>query len=368
MAFATLASLRSELRLRISDVAATLEAFRLRCTDPAAKTVRLTITATMLTTTVTGGSAAGLSITLTGKTVRQVVDEIQAVALYSVSLSPAASAEHSATDFRLTPATGVSIGNADYTVQTHAFSDTELDTVLENAAKTHSPSFTASTVPEKESGLVLLLAHILVCHIMAHDNSRFYPIAGVIGDADKGSRVKRYLDVARALREEYDTQVERLGIKPTDDEDGDDETGVIEVGTLRRNNLRIGARVPLYANTKPRAVTGLAVSKTAGPVEDPSTELFLSWDRTREPNFSRIVVLRQTDGSDKLLDVLDVALRNYNGDADFLVRTTIYNSATNYFHDTGLEAATEYNYRVYTVDRNGEATPSASAVTETTDA
>lgn len=368
MAYATLENLRSELRLRISDVNATLEAFRLRCTDPAATLVRLVITATTLTTTVTGGSATGLSITLTGKTVRQVVDEIQAVAHYTVSLNPAASAEHSATDLRLTPATGVSIGNTDFTVQTHAFSDTELDTILANAAQTHSPSFTTATVPSKESGLVLLLAHILVCHIMAHDNSRFYPVSGVIADADKGARVKRYLDVAKELRTEYDAQVDRLGLKPTDDTDGDDETGVVEVGTLRRNNLRLGARVPFSSNTRPRAITGLAVSKTAGPVEDPSTELFLSWDRIREPNFSRVVVLRQTSGSDKLLDNLDVALRNYNGDADFIVRTTIYNPATNYFHDTELTASTAYHYRVYTVDRNGEATPAPAAVTVTTDA
>lgn len=366
--YITFANLLADLRVMIQDVEARVIAFRFRTTDPEVTALTLTITATTLTTTPVGGTVAALNITLTGKTIRSLVDAILAVDGYTADVTPQASWEHAATDLRLTPAGGLDIGQGDFDVQHHAFSDAELTRILSRAIITHNPGFGDNTVPAREAEPVLLLAHISICKLLVHENAKFYAIEGQVSTGNKGERVAHYLSLADHLRDEYDRIVDRLGLRPDTDLDGDSESGVIHVGTLRRVSHRYsGARVPFGANTKPETPNGFAGNVTDDSLEDSSTETYLYWDRLRQRNISHVVIARQTAGTNMLLANYRAMLSRFSEDDDFAVAATIYDARKTWFKDTELTAATAYSYRLYVIDRNGEWACS-DVVTVTTDA
>lgn len=367
----SLASLRDELRVQISDKEAKSPAFRIRVTDTEVTSALLTITGTQFQTNLTGGSTADLDIDLVpaGQAIDilTLVNAIETVPGYEVRLDPEGMWTHEADDLRQTPATGIEIGQQDYLVQHHAFSDTELNAIINRAAQSHSPVYTSSTVPDREAYLVMMLSHITICRLLMHDNARFYAIEGDLTTTDKGVRVRHYRDLITSLRDEYDKLVARLGFKPEDDVDGDDETGVVVVGQLRRRSHRLAARVPFQNNTIPHPISGLAVSKTNGAVTDPTTQLWLEWDRIREANFSHVTILRQEGGNDKLLDNMRVAIDTFSGETDFEVVTTVYDPARTWYLDENLTTATTYHYRIYIVDQNGESKGSTNTPSLGTD-
>lgn len=352
IAFATLLS---DLRVNIHDVDAKSASFRFRTTNGEVTSLVLSISATTLAAVATGGSQANLSVTLTGKTARQVVSEINAVAGYQADLDPQASWEHDATDFRQTPSGGINIAQQDFVIQHHAFSDAELTRILTRAMHTHNPGFTTSTIPEREAEAVLLLAHIMVCKVFVHENAKFYAIEGQVASGNKGERVDHYLRLASAMRNEYDAIVDRLGLRPDTDLDGDSESGAIHVGSMRRARPRYGgARIPVGMNTRPQTPNGFAVSNTSVLVEDDTDEMHLTWERIRSNAFSHVIIVRQKTASTMLVDNYRAMVDRFSGEADFAIVCTLYDVRKTWFTDSGLDAATTYYYRLFVFDRNGE--------------
>lgn len=366
------ANLIAELRVQISDIEAKAAAFRFRVTDTAVTRALLTITTTKFQTTITGGSTANLNIDLvTGSpavpiTILQLVQQIQSVGGYEVDLDTNGEWLHAANDLRLTPSNGISIGQTDYLVQNHAFSDAELTLIINRAARDHNPAYSSSTTPEAEAGLVLLLAHASVIRILMSDTAKFYAIEGTLSAVDKGQRTAQYATVLQLLEDTYERRVKRLGVKPDLDPDGESESGVVVVGQIRRSNYRYHVRTPLSGNIGPKSPDNFVASTTHGAVVDPETEVVLTWDRIHETNFNHVVIVRQTADDAKLLDNLRLALDTFSGDDDFDVVVTLYDPAQYWYKDEGLVSGTDYSYRLYVVDRNGEW--AASAVqTVTTD-
>lgn len=367
-----LTSLRTRLRRAIHDTEAKSPGFRIRVSDTEVTSCLLSISGTAFKTTITGGSTADLNIAFvvsgTPITIRELVEQIEAVNGYEVELDPAGMWEHAANDLRQTPSTGIDIAQSDYLVQHHAFADDELDDILDDAAHSHSPNYDKSSVPAREARLVVMLAHINVCEIMIHDNARFYAIEGAVSSVDKGERVDHYKMLRAELRAEYDSLTKRLPFKPEADLDGEAETGVVQVGQLRRTRHAYAARVPFPANRPPKVPDNFSVSADAGLVSDPTTELYLSWDRiVREINFAYVLIARHEGDGSKLLDNPYNMRDLYDGDSDFSIVASIYNVARNWYADTDLTSGTAYNYRLYVFDRNGEwsASPVVEATTST---
>ena len=96
----------------------------LRCNDPDATVAVSTLTATTLSTTITGGTAADLSITITDMTVGELVDEINTNSLYTAEVDNYGDPRLAATSLRTFAGSSILLTNLDIygTVQLPLFS------------------------------------------------------------------------------------------------------------------------------------------------------------------------------------------------------------------------------------------------------
>ena len=92
----------------------------------------------------------------------------------------------------------------------HWFSDKELCSILEDAAREHNSEYTIEELPEEEEYLVLWLASVACWYALAAANAKHYKI-GVEGvNISKGERVRHYMELATELQGKYNRRVSRF--------------------------------------------------------------------------------------------------------------------------------------------------------------
>lgn len=169
------------------------------------------------------------------------------------------------------------------TLRHRVFSDAELSEYLSEAILIHNPNYTISSVPENEKPLVLLKAA-----------SRCYRT--LAGDAVKrrglGEDAAVLLSLARDLDAEYDSAVarNRRVIPVVKVEEGSIGAGEVIVGTIVRENLRFGTRAPIRSALAPDPP--VLLDPVDGDVED--TNVRLRWSQNRAPDFVHYELWRDT--------------------------------------------------------------------------
>lgn len=102
---------------------------------------------------------------------------------------------------------------------TIVFTDDEYLVKIRNATKRITGDKNLNGLPEEKEEMLIVLVRISACYDLAYGNCNNYPVSLPEGIAlDKGQRVTHYLDVARALENQYQMMKADLGGNLTEDE------------------------------------------------------------------------------------------------------------------------------------------------------
>ena len=161
------------------------------------------------------------------------------------------------------------------------FSDQTLTRELTQAAAQYNPAYVISSVQLYEEYLVVLLAWIQVCMILAGDNAKEYDLSLDGMSIDKSIRVKSYLDMAAALQKQYDDRREQMQTSGS--------SGDIVEGELVREDVETGLTTPYQADK------GLAAPQLGTPAITGNT-VSLSWSKVLSSDFAYYELCRSSAG------------------------------------------------------------------------
>jgi len=341
-------SLRNKLRLLIKDETQNSGGIRVSCSDPNSTGATLSIASNVLTTTITGGAAANLSITLTNvsyDTLTELVSYIAAQSGYVCELSPEASADHDSTDLK--PLGSVNILLRAQELTTHSWSDTELDDIIEKCTYEHDADLTVATIPGKQENLVLLLARAEISEVLAQEYAAYHPIKSeeFQHEEDGVESSDRYLNLAEYYREEY--RIGRARLSGEEKGGGD-----VNLTHLYKKNMEINVMMPKSLNP------AMFTPTLNTPASPGITTLDIDWDRYRHPHLERIELFLATTQAalDKDYSLLDTSNR--------ILSTT--DRTKRFFQATSLTSGTPYYAKLYVFDIQNEWAGSA-IMTVTTD-
>ncbi len=367
----------SELRTRVTDIRHCMRAFGLAVVDETCTSAIAELTNGHLIVLCAGGPPQ-IDIDLRHSlfnTVGKVYQSLERTPGFRVSLDEDVCLDHDSLDLQSFGPTNI-LGTGVDLVH-HRFSDTELESFISSAVTRHNPSFTIQTVPPAEATFVLTLAHANVCRVLATDATK-----------RKGmdQEIFYLLELANSLERSYDKDVKRLRRalqSPKEAPSNDMAEGDIVIGSFSRFSLRTGKMTPNATNLPPMPAELL-------PIEDEDIEderITVRWKRNRDTDFYSIEIwCNHVPDVERLGNKSDSALASASiskaGTSKCVFSTranvvqTPYRASRMAIGGTGqavtsypvdhLEPETEYYFRAYIFDLNGEASASEveSAVTK----
>lgn len=348
-------SMLRQLRVRISDERPSRVAFSVAV--PGAESALVEITGGMLSVEVRRAAQAQSQRwalhTPAFATVGALAAAVRRSPGYVVVAEASMDAEHASADLALLE--GISEVGAKgkaATLYHRQFSDASLLSIIREAATLHNPNYSNGRVPPGEHPLVVLKAAARAYQVLA---------AKAAQSADMRENAESLRLLARDTERQYTEEVTRLArvlVKPKMDESRIGSGDVI-VGHITRIDPRTG----LYMPTQ-----GAPIGDPPVLLDVPVEHCFdyaiqLRWRQNREDNFGWYEVWRDTvetvercaagstDGQRRLPDEgtsQQVFGRSHNA-------SLLDGGRTNGFVDDGLEPDTTYYYRVFLINRNGEA-------------
>lgn len=278
----------SKLRSRISDERTIVSAFSLAIGTPGTcKNAFLEISNGFLSVTIEGGvKVPSIRLNLSDpkvSTVGKLINVLDKLDGYLVTPETSVVSGHPSSDLNVNGLPDISQGKGE-TLYHHIFSDEELLDVLTEAISLHNPNYTSiTTVPKPEYPYVLLKASAHCYRILASDTAKR---RGLETDA------KVYLQLAKDCEEQYardHRRMERIIPAPKADE-SKMGAGDVVVGMMFRRTLRSGYNAS-YRNSLPPTPPNLydVADDDAG-----DTDMRLRWSQNREQSFSYYEVWRDT--------------------------------------------------------------------------
>jgi hypothetical protein len=286
MAGAVRNDLVSKLRLRLQDERASVAAFSLRVTSPC-KSSYLEITNGQLTITSEQPTQIRPTIrynlsdpghSTVGRLLRIFQDTEGFLAVPDVSIIT----NHASIDIAVDGIPDIS--KTDVTLRHHIFSDEELIDIISESISLHNPNYTTlASVPKNEYPYVLMKAQANAYRVIAADTAK-----------RKGldSEASTFLDLANDLEDQYARdrkRQERIIPAPKADESKMGAGDVVS-GMCTRRSLRAGY-TSSYRNALPPIPPNLYDSAD-DDVED--TTVRLRWSQNRDQDFSYYEVWRDT--------------------------------------------------------------------------
>lgn len=248
------------------------------------------------------------------------------------------------------------------------FSDAALQRILEVAAREHNPHYTLAIVPPAEQGLVLTRAEAAVFRELAAWAARAKQL-----EMDAGVLLSQAQDRDRKYLTDVNGRLARTlpSAKADDNRLG---TGDVTQGVILRAGLRSYGSVP-YGSSLP-ANPPLLFEPADDDVED--TRVRVRWERSTEARFAFYELWRDTQANVERASPAEEGLAASSSVCVFGVRAAgggpSFGTSADAFSATGrlasfvdegpgasappLEPETEYYYRLFAFNRNGEATPS----------
>lgn len=375
-----------KLRSRIKDERYKTPAFSIGIGDTTTTSAILEIDPRRFILTTTGGDVPNIDFDLSDdryNTVGRLGKALDAISGVTISFAEDIEFDHPSDDLQPLPATEL-VGKT-YQVTHRLFSDSELISFVDEAAQRHNPGYDAGNIPFEEESLVLTLAQAGVVRHQAIDAAKRRGMAEDVGTL---------LDLARSIEEVYDKDSERLRrVIPsptlTQSQQNLMREGDVVIGQLVRRSPRNGYMTPMAASLPPDAA--VLLEPRPGDVEDINARI--RWQRNTEQDFysyelwrdtqpdvqrSRQVVLfmeRDIDPSDLNKSKFDRPTTSKLVFRSFGPNSTRENRAFSAFIESfgqlvtsvidrdyrtsdnkyGLEPETEYFYRLYVVNVNGDA-------------
>lgn len=274
------------LRSRISDDRAAATAFALSVTGEC-KSALLEIANGVLSVKIEGGqSVRDLRLNLSDpryNTLGRLVNEISRTPGYDAKTDPQYQPDHPSNDLRIEDGL-VQIGKGkSYTLRHRIFSDEELSEFLSEAVSIHNPNYTINAVPANEHSFVLMKASAHAYRVLAADTSRR---RGLDTDA------KTLLALAQDLETQYDRDSRRnhriLPVPKIDDSSVG--SGEVIQGQLTRRSARAGYTTS-YRDALPSKPPTL-LDPSDDDIED--TLARLRWSQDRDQRFSYYELWRDT--------------------------------------------------------------------------
>lgn len=382
-------SLVDKLRNRIKDERYKISAFSIGIADSAVTSAILEVNHSRFILTTVGGTIPGIDLDLSDDrydTIGLLSGALMAITGLAISVSEDIEHDHLSND--LLPVPVLEIVGKTASMFHRLFSDDELSSFLQEAAKRHNPGYDVLDVPVEEEGLVLTLAQSAILRHQAIDAAKR---RGLSED------VSALLRVADSLEDVYTRDSERLRrIIPspvlTAAQQNRIREGDLVMGQLVRRSPRNGYMTPMAASLPPDAA--VLLDPNPGDVED--IDARIRWMRNTETDFysyelwrdtrpeverSRQVVLfadRNLDPSDLDKSKFDRPTTSKLVFRSFGPNSTRENRAFSAFIESfgqlvtavidrdyrdssdyvGLEPDSEYFYRLYVVNINGDAVAS----------
>lgn len=280
----------SRLRNKIDDKSSRNPSFSIYITDTEVTYGAITITDSLITTAITGGTVTPLSISLTGityNTVKKVCDYINTQYGYNAEINMLGDYNYSSVD--LFNVSDKDILNKPFDVYTnHSFDDTTLTQCLTDALYSHlGTKYTWDTLPVSEEYAVILKAAIMCLTDKATTFCKYYPVDTEGSSIDKGAALSNYLDLLDRLEKEYEALIS-----------GSSEGGpTITEGQLRRKSRKVGIMSPYAIGDIPSAVL-------LNEGYDIGTDSFtISWSMNTDPDFySYRIYYTTTSGTTVTID------------------------------------------------------------------
>lgn len=312
MAGTARADLVTALRSRIADERPAVAAFSLTVKGTC-KGALLEIPNGILTVTVEQGSGIkSISLDLNDpryNTVGRLMNALSRITGYDVTPDVSYVPEHPSIDIRVDGLPDIS-GGTSYTFKHRVFSDTELMQILDTALQTHNPNYTSlASVPKSEHPYVLMKATAQAYRMVAADSAKRRGL-----DAD----AKTFLALATDMEEQYardKKSMERVIPAPKADESKIGSGDAVQ-GTFVRRSLRAGYTSP-YRDALPPTPPDL-LDPADDDVED--VQVRLRWSQNREQSFSYYEVWRDT--SPKVERSISGRLANSGGNGSPQLPTT----------------------------------------------
>jgi len=382
-------TLVSKLRNRIKDERYKISAFSIGITDTGVSSAIIEVNRSRFILTITGGTAPSIDFDLSDdryETVGQLIAALQAIDGYNVEPNEDAENDHLSSD--LMPIPAYELVNKVAAMFHRLFSDEELTSFLAEAAKRHNPNYDVLSVPPEEEMLVLTLAQAAVLRHQAIDAAKR---RGLSED------VATLLSVADSLETVYEKDSARLQrVIPSPVLSAAQQNvireGDLVMGTLVRKSPRNGYMTPMAASLPPDAA--VLLDPAPGDIEDINARI--RWMRNTEHDFYSYELWRDTKPNversrqsvlfnDRNIDPSDLSTSKYDRPTtsklvfrSFGPNSTRENRAFSAFiesfgqlvnavidrdykddsENVGLEPETEYFYRLYVVNVNGDAVAS----------
>jgi hypothetical protein len=277
----------SRLRSRLSDESADIGAFSLSVTGRC-RSALLEITGGVIICTIEAGEDVQHLRLNTNmpqySTVGRVIDELKRRKGYAVTVHAGVNEKHSSADLCLSGIEDIS-GSRPAELRHRRFSDSELLDYLNDAIAFHNPTFTLGSVPADERPYVLLKAVARAYRVLAGDTAKR---RGLDTDA------QMFLTLAQDADNEYEASRRRMGhviAKPQVDESKVGSGDVME-GKLFRRSGRSGYAAP-YRVQNPPTPPELYVDQHAS-LDIADTLVRLRWSVSRDYSFARYELWRDT--------------------------------------------------------------------------
>ena len=377
-----------KLRSRIKDERYKTAAFTLTVSDTGVSSAIVEVTPQRFIVTLVGGTAPSLDLSLEDdryETVGRLARAIDAVDGYDARLDEDVENEHSSQDMAPIPPTEMVANTVPF--HTRLFSDQELSEFLAEAVSRHNPSYTLASLPAEEVVFVLQLAQAVILRVQASDAAK---------RKNLGQSVEDLLSLASSYEEAYNADVtrnQRVIASPTLSHSQQNimREGDVVLGALYRKSPRNGYMTPMAHALPPEAA--VLLEPMPGDVEDDNAAL--RWLRNTQSEFytyelwrdtvpevtrSRQIILfseRDIDPVDLRTSKFDrpttskLVFRSFGPNATretkaFTAYVEAFGQLVNQFIDRneqgdgniGLEPESEYFYRLYIVNVNGDATQS----------
>ena len=269
-------SLIAEFRRRIKDVRYSKRVMGVAVSDPNVNQASAEITRGHFYIHIVGGRAPNIDINLTDTdydTINNLYQRISRSPGISVSLDEDANLEQASID--LEPFGPIPILGTGISLNSHLFSDSELEEVLKEAIQRHNPSLSLDTLPQQEEVFVLALAQAGICRIQAMDSSKRQGV-----DKDVGLLLK----LADSFESQYKSDTARLARaiqSPKEANSNLVSEGDVMLGDLTRRSLRTGFKSQISQTIDPSDAVLL-------PPDEHDTEddnLRLIWQRNKNNDF-----------------------------------------------------------------------------------
>jgi hypothetical protein len=343
-------ALLDEFRRRLGDTNCNFVQCEVSCDDASATGALLEVSDNLLSTTITGGSAADLVLDLTDPaydTLEKLVDHLAHQAGYTARVASSGESTHHSTDLEVIPPKDCLRRMVQ--LKSRRWSDHELTNMLNTAlvklSRDTGNIYDLTTVPSSVKDMMFLLGTI---------DAYWDQINNVTKRQGADLRVEDFRTLHQALLDEYGRSLASFlaGQPPiistlTPEQLDDLGSGEIIVGTQMRRSLRTGRMVPSSASPFP-ASEQMAATFIGG------AKVQLNWSRTHSSNFHHYEVWRGTTLA--VSNISELARPSGSIAATGTKIYTEYAIERTLWVDGGTSPLPPgtYFYRLYVYDNNGQ--------------